>query len=70
MILSLVGKSLKELRNVALPKINSFLLERSSKLDLYKARIFFIEEGFDFLGFSFKKYLDIRRVKCTKKVPF
>lgn len=59
------GKSPEELRNVALPKINSFLLERGLKLDLDKTRIFSIEEGFDFLGFNFREYPDIGRVKGT-----
>jgi RNA-directed DNA polymerase len=49
------GKSPEELRNVALPKINSFLLERGLKLDQDKTRIFSIEESFDFLGHNFKE---------------
>lgn len=64
------GKSPEELRNVALPKINSFLLERGLKLDLDKTRIFSIEEGFEFLGLNFKEYPDIGRVKGTKKGIF
>lgn len=64
------GKSPEELRNVALPKINSFLLERGLKLDLDKTRIFSIEEGFDFLGLNFREYPDTGRVKGTKKGIF
>lgn len=64
------GKSPEELRNVASPKINSFLLERGFKLDPDKTRIFSIEEGFDFLGLNFKEYPDIRRIKGTKKGVF
>ena len=64
------GKSPEELRNVALPKINSFLLERGLKLDLDKTRVFSIEEGFDFLGLNFREYSDIGRVKGTKKGIF
>ena len=64
------GKSPEELRNVALPKINSFLLERGLKLDLDEARIFSIEEGFDSLGLNFREYLDIGRAKGTKKGIF
>jgi RNA-directed DNA polymerase len=54
----IVGKSSEELCNVALLKINSFLLERGLKLDLDKTRIFFIEEGFDFLCLNFREYLN------------
>jgi RNA-directed DNA polymerase len=64
------GKSPEELRNAALPKINSFLLERGLKLDLDKTRIFSIEEGFDFLGFNFRKYPNKHRAKGTKKNIF
>jgi RNA-directed DNA polymerase len=60
------GKSPEELHNVVLPKINSFLLERGLKLDLDKTRIFFIEEGFDFLGLNFREYLNKHRTKGTK----
>jgi len=64
------GKSPEELRNVALPKIKSFLLERGLKLNLDKTRILSIEEGFDFLGLNFREYPDKRRVKGTKKGIF
>lgn len=64
------GKSPEELRNVALPKINTFLSERGLNLDLDKTRIFSIEEGFDFLGFHFREFPDKRRVKGTKKGIF
>lgn len=64
------GKNPEELRNVASPKINSFLLERGLKLDPDKTRIFPIKEGFDFLGLNFREYPDIRRIKGTKKEVF
>jgi len=64
------GKSPEELRNVALPKINSFLLEKGLKLDLDKTRISSIEEGFDFLGLNFREFPDKHRVKGTKKGIF
>jgi RNA-directed DNA polymerase len=64
------GKSPEELRNVALPKINSFLSKRGLKLDLDKTRIFSIEEGFDFLGLNFREYPDKHRAKGTKKGIF
>lgn len=64
------GKSPEELRNLALPKINSFLLERGLKLDQDKTRIFSIEEGFDFLGLNFREYPDKHRIKGTKKGIF
>lgn len=67
---TVAGKSSEELRNVALSKINSFLLERGLKLNVDKTRIFFIEEGFDFLGLNFREYPDIRRAKGTKKGIF
>jgi RNA-directed DNA polymerase len=66
----IAGKSPKELRNVALYKINSFLLERGLKLDLDKTRIFSIEEGFDFLGLNFREYPNKHRAKGTKKGIF
>jgi len=62
------GKSSEELRNVSSPEINSFLLERNLKLDLDKTRIFSIKESFDFLGFNFKEYPDIGRIKNIRKV--
>ena len=64
------GKSPEELRNLALPKINSFLIERGLSLDPDKTRIFSIEEGFEFLGFYFREYPDKNRAKGTKKGIF
>jgi RNA-directed DNA polymerase len=57
------GKSSEELRNVALSKINSFLLDRGLKLNLDKTRIFSIEEGFDYFGLNFKEYFNKHRAK-------
>lgn len=65
-----LGKTLDELHNVALPKVNAFLAERGLNLDLKKTRLFSIEEGFDFLGFHFREYPDSTRVKGTKKGIF
>jgi RNA-directed DNA polymerase len=56
------GKSLEELKNVALPKISSFLSERGLNLALNKTSVYSIEEGFDFLGFNFREYPDSNRV--------
>jgi RNA-directed DNA polymerase len=64
------GKSSEEFRNVALPKINSFLLERGLKLDLDKTCMFSIKEGFDFLGLNFWEYPDKHRTKGIKKGIF
>lgn len=59
-----------ELRNVASSKINSFLLEKGLKVDPDKTCVLSIEEGFDFLGFNFKEYPDIKRISGTKKMSF
>jgi RNA-directed DNA polymerase len=67
--LIVAGKSLEELRNVALPKINFFLPERGLKLDLDKTCIFSIEEGLDFLGLNFREYLNKHQAKSTKAGP-
>ena len=64
------GKSSEELRNVALPNINTFLSEKGLNLDLDKTRIFSIVEGFDFLGLNFREFPDKHRVKGTKKGIF
>jgi RNA-directed DNA polymerase len=64
------GKNPEELCNIALPKINSFLLERGLKLNLDKTRIFSIEKDFDFLGLNFREYSNKHRAKGTKKCIF
>lgn len=64
------GKSPEELRNVALPKIKTFLSERGLKLDLDKTSMYSIEKGFDFLGLNFREFPDSNRVKGTKKGIF
>lgn len=64
------GKSLEKLKNVALPKISSFLNKSGLNLNLDKTSVYSIEEGFDFLGLNFKEYPDNNRVKSTKKGIF
>lgn len=65
-----MGKSSKELRNVALSKISAFLNERGLNLDLDKTSMYSTEESFDFLGFNFKEFFDSKRMKGTKKDIF
>jgi RNA-directed DNA polymerase len=66
----IAGKNLKELRNIASSKINSFLLEKGLKLHLDKTRIFSIEEGFDFLDLNFREYTNIGQKKLYHKKLF
>jgi len=59
------GKNLEELRNVALPKISSFLCKRGLNLNPRKTSMCSVEEGF-----NFREYPDSNRAKGTKKGIF
>ena len=65
-----LGKSRADLKQHAIPRINKFLNERGLTLNLNKTSISSVEAGFEFLGFLFKEYTDLNRVKGTKKGIF
>lgn len=65
-----LGKTRESLKIDALTKINKFLNKRGLALNLNKATISSVEEGFEFLGFLFREYLDSNRLKGTKKGIF
>lgn len=48
--------------DVLKPAIEQFLKERGIELNQEKTKIYKVEDGFDFLGFNFKKYKTTRRV--------
>jgi RNA-directed DNA polymerase len=52
------GKSKEVLEQEVVPMIRQFLAERELQLSEEKTRVVHIQEGFDFLGFHFRKYGD------------
>jgi RNA-directed DNA polymerase len=65
-----LGGSKEKLEKEATPRIEKFLMERGLSLNLEKTKIVDVVEGFDFLGFNFREYPDISRVKGTKQGIF
>jgi len=55
------GATEEILKENVLPKIKGFLEERGLELNMEKTKIVEITEGFDFLGFNFRKYKDLKR---------
>jgi len=68
--LVVVGKGREDLASQALPALRGFLAERGLRLAPRKTRITSIDEGFDFLGFTFREYEDEGRAVGTKKGIF
>ncbi len=52
----ITGKSAEVLKKEIRPKVEKFLLERGLQLSEEKTKISHIDEGFNFLGFNFRKY--------------
>jgi len=65
-----VGKSREDLQSFALPAVTAYLAERGLALSPRKTRITTIEEGFDFLGFTFREYPTEARAVGYKKGIF
>jgi RNA-directed DNA polymerase len=65
-----LGKTERDLNEVALPKIREFLEPRNLRLNLEKTQIKEFSQGFDYLGFNFREYPDSTRVKGTKQGIF
>lgn len=65
-----LGKSYKELNEVARPLIVEFLTERGLELHPEKTGICSIEKGYDFLGYRFQEYPDKARMKGNKLGAF
>lgn len=68
-----IGNSKESLTNETLPVIEKFLAERNLSLSdrgKEKTRVVSIEEGFDFLGYTFREYPDPTRLKGYKKGIF
>lgn len=65
-----LGKSRKELEIIAKERITQFLNQRKLSLNDNKTQITEISKGFDFLGYNFREYPDISRVKGRKKGIF
>jgi len=61
------GKSREELHSRALPAVKGFLAERGLTLASRKTHITNIEDGFDFLGFTFREHKDATRAVGRKK---
>ena len=52
----ITGKSKELLENEVKPLVENFLKERGLTLSAEKTKATHIEEGFDFLGWNFRKY--------------
>lgn len=65
-----IGASREALKGQALPAVAAFLAERGLTLSQDKTKITSIEEGFDFLGFTFREYEDAARAVGSKKGIF
>lgn len=63
------GRSSEVLEQQVIPMIREFLAERGLALSVEKTRIVSIEDGFDFLGFRFRKHQDLLlTTPCTSGV--
>lgn len=61
------GDSKELLETVVQPYVETFLRERGLELQMAKTRIVHINDGFDFLGWNFRKYSDTLLIKPTRK---
>lgn len=60
------GASKEQLEKLVIPCIQSFLKERGLELSQEKSKITHIEEGFDFLGHTLRKFKDVLIIKPSK----
>lgn len=63
----ITGKSKDQLETIVLPLVRDFLTERGLTLSEEKTRITHIEDGFDFLGFTIRKYEGKFLIKPSKE---
>ena len=63
----LVTSPTKEIAEEARDIIREFLAERGLELSLEKTKITPVDDGFDFLGYNFRKYQGNLRVKPSQK---
>jgi RNA-directed DNA polymerase len=63
----ITGKSKELLENEVKPLVESFLKKRGLTLSVEKTKVTHIEEGFDFLGWNFRKYDGKLLIKPSKK---
>ncbi|QHE87073.1 group II intron reverse transcriptase/maturase [Hydrogenophaga sp. BPS33] len=61
------GDSKEVLETVVRPWVEAFLRERGLQLHAGKTRIVHIDEGFDFLGWNFRKYSEKLLIKPSQK---
>jgi RNA-directed DNA polymerase len=63
----ITGSSKQLLENEVKPLVEAFLAERGLSLSAEKTRVVHIDEGFDFLGWNFRKYNGTLLIKPAKK---
>ena len=63
----MTGKSKELLETTVRPWIEEFLHERGLELSQEKTRIVHIDDGFDFLGWNFRKYSGKLLIKPSRK---
>ena len=63
----ITGSSKELLEEEVKPWVEGFLKERGLELSMEKTRIVHINEGFDFLGWNFRKYTETLLIKPSKK---
>lgn len=63
----ITGASQDLLVTVVRPWVEAFLAERGLRLSPAKTRVKHIDEGFDFLGWNFRKYSGVLLIKPSKK---
>jgi len=63
----ITGNSRELLENEVRPWIEAFLAQRGLRLSPEKTRVVHIDDGFDFLGWSFRKYCGTLLIKPSRK---
>ena len=63
----ITGASKEMLESEVKPWVESFLVERGLTLSAEKTRIVHVDDGFDFLGWNFRKYAGKLLIKPSKK---
>jgi len=64
------GKTEEALNGEARRIIREFLKERGLNLNEEKTKTTTLQAGFNFLGFTFREYPDVKRAKATKQGIF